>query len=154
MQIQTGITEKNRQIISEQLMKYLADNYALFLKTQLFHWNLTGAEFFSLHLLFEKQYEGLFESLDVIAERIRALGFFVEGSFSSFKNLTSIPEANKTMNSREMIEQLLEGREIIIRQGRSLSSLAENDNDFATVDMMGKELHAHEKAAWMLRSHL
>jgi len=152
--MQTGMTEKNRQIISENLMKYLANSYALFLKTQLFHWNLTGSEFYSLHLLFEKQYEELFNSLDVIAERIRALGFFVEASFSSLKNLSTIPESNKTSNSREMIQQLLEAREIIIREGRSLSALADNDQDFATVDMLGKELHAHEKAAWMLRSSL
>lgn len=150
----TGMSEKNRQIISESLAKLLAETYAMYLKTQNFHWNVTGPEFFSLHILFEKQYGEMAEAIDEIAERIRALGFYVEGSFSAFKKNCSIHEEDKLMNAREMIQHLIQGHEAVIRRARNLSDLAENEHDPGTVDLMGRRLNAHEKFAWMLRSQI
>ena len=85
MEIQVGLTEQNRTRVAEDLASLLADTYAVYLKTQNFHWNVTGPEFYSLHVLFEKQYAELAENIDEVAERIRALGHFIEGSFSAFK---------------------------------------------------------------------
>ncbi len=150
----TGMTDHNRQATSNALAHFLADTYTIYLKTQNFHWNITGVEFYSLHLLFEKQYTELAEAIDEIAERIRALGFYVEGSFEAFKKMSSIKEEEKVLNGREMIQQLLQGHELLIRQARLLSALAEKENDPATVDLMGRRLNVHEKFAWMLRSQL
>src|ERR1700686_1586879 len=105
----TGMTDHNRQAASNTLAHFLADTYAIYLNTQNFHWNITGVEFYSLHLLFEKQYTELAEAIDEIAERIRALGFYVEGSFEAFKKMSSIKEEEKVINGREMIQQLLQG---------------------------------------------
>ncbi|MGE5196801.1 MAG: Dps family protein, partial [Anaerolineae bacterium] len=95
MDINAGMTRENRQIVADALSRYLADTYAIYLKTQNFHWNLSGKEFYSLHILFEKQYEELAEAIDEIAEKIRALGFYVDATFSSFKQLSSISEEQK-----------------------------------------------------------
>jgi starvation-inducible DNA-binding protein len=148
------MTDHNRQAISDVLARLLADTYAVYLKTQNFHWNITGPEFFSLHILFEKQYTELSVAIDEIAERIRALGFYVEGSFEAFKKMSSIKDSDKVLSARDMIQLLLDGHEVLIRHARHLSALAEKENDPATVDLMGRRLNVHEKFAWMLRSQL
>lgn len=150
----TDLSEQNRQVISDGLFGFLANVYALYLKTQNFHWNLVGPEFYSLHLLFDKQYKDMAESIDEIAERIRGLGFFVDANFSSFKKLSSIKEEDKVLNSRDMLLSLIEGQETVIRHGRRVAQIGDKAHDFATVDMLGRKLGEHEKMLWMLRSQL
>jgi len=152
--IHTGIQEDARRRIAEGLQQFLTDSYALYLKTQLFHWNVKGAEFYSLHLFFEKEYNELAEAIDEIAERIRALGFYVEAHFGAFLKQAKIHGEEKVLTAKEMVEALLQGNEHLSRSGRAVSKIAEEANDGATVDLMGRRLISHEKAAWMLRSTL
>jgi starvation-inducible DNA-binding protein len=152
MEMHTGMTEQNRLEVAQAMALLLADTYAVYLKTQNFHWNLIGSHFFSLHRLFEKQYSELAEALDEIAERIRALGFFVDASFTGFKELTTIKDEAKVIGEKEMLQHLITGHEILIRHARNFSELAEKKRDFATVDLMGRRLNVHEKMLWMLRS--
>jgi starvation-inducible DNA-binding protein len=154
MEFNVGLNEQSRQAISDGLYRVLADTYAIYLKTQNFHWNVRGPEFYSLHLLFEKQYEELADAVDEIAERIRALGFYVDASFSGFKETTSIKDESKVLNTREMLTSLIEGHEAWIRNARKVAEIGDEDLDFATVDMLGRHLGAHEKMAWFLRSQL
>jgi starvation-inducible DNA-binding protein len=105
-------------------------------------------------LLFEKQYEEMADAVDEVAERIRALGYFAEASFSSFLRLSAIKEEEKVLNAKEMLHRLVEGHETLIRGARKLGEIADNENDFATVDMIGRRLGAPEKMAWFLRSQL
>lgn len=154
MQMNTGMSDKNRQEVGDALAYLLADTYAIYLKTQNFHWNLSEAEFYSLHILFEKQYQELAEAIDEIAERIRALGFYVDGSFTGFLKLTSIKDSEQIIPIQEMLLYLLQGHEVIIRHLRQLSTLGEKQNDPATVDLCGRRLNVHEKFAWMLRSQM
>lgn len=150
----TGMTQENRQHVADGLTRLLADTYAVYLRTQNFHWNLTGPDFYFLHILFEKHYEELAGALDEIAERIRALGFYVDASFEAFQKLNSLENVDKVMSAQEMLKHLLKGHEQLIRESRLLSGKAEKANDPATVDLMGRRLNVHEKFAWMLRSHL
>ena len=154
MKINTGITEANRKKISEGLSGVLADTYALYLKTQNFHWNVQGPQFYALHLLFEKQYQELAEATDEIAERIRALGYHVDASFSSFLRQTAVDEEKKVPGSKAMLQNLVAGHETMIRGSRKVAEMCDKEGDFATVDMLGRRLGAHEKMAWFLRSHL
>lgn len=154
MEVNTGIHEQGRQEISEELMKFLADTYALYLKTQNFHWNLTGVEFNSIHKMFEKQYEELAEAVDEIAERIRALGFFVEASFSAFKKLSQLKDEDHVLSIHEMLQQLLYGHEHVVRKARHITGISDKEQDFATSDLMARRLGIHEKFAWMLRSSI
>lgn len=154
MEVDTGIDKEGRQTVSEELFKFLADTYALYLRTQNFHWNLTGAEFYSLHKMFEKQYEELAEAVDEIAERIRALGFYVEASFSAFKKATVLKDEERVLTIRDMLQFLVHGHEHVIRKARHITTISDPQQDFATSDLMARRLGVHEKFAWMLRSQL
>ncbi len=151
--MQIGISEKGRELVAESLEMFLADTYALYLKTQSAHWNYTGKEFYSLHLLFEKQYQEMAEAIDEIAERVRSLGFFVEASFSSFQKKSSLPSQKELIPS-EMLEDLVTSNEILICQARGLCQLAEKEDDGATLDLLGRRLATHEKNLWMLKNCL
>ena len=89
------------------LSQHLADTYILYLKTQNFHWNVTGPHFHSLHEMFEEQYEALAEAIDVLAERIRALGQVAPGSFAQFQKLSTLKEAAGVPSANDMLKQLL-----------------------------------------------
>ena len=152
MSINTGID--NRQAVADSLTKYLASTYTLYLKTQNFHWNVTGSDFYQLHLLFEKQYEDLSGATDELAERIRALGFRAPASFAEYLKLSTIQEEPKTVKANDMVAQLLADNQTMAREGRAVVQVAEHVGDDATADMIIGRIEAHEKAAWMLRSLL
>lgn len=153
MKMKSGMTDQGRKKIGDELCHYLADSYSVYLKTQNFHWNVRGPHFFALHLLFEKQYEEMAVAADEIAERIQALGFHVDATFSAFQKCC-IKEVKKQIPAKKMIEQLVSDHEAVIRCAREIAGLAEKEKDQATVDLMARRLGAHEKMAWMLRSHL
>jgi len=152
MKIDTGINEQDRKQIAEGLAKLLADTYTLYLKTHNFHWNVTGPMFQTLHMMFEAQYTELAHAVDLIAERIRALGVTAPGTYSDFAERTSIKEERGAPSAEQMIRQLVEGQEATVRTARSVFPLAERTNDQATADLLTQRLQVHEKTAWMLRS--
>ena len=152
--INIGIAEPQRKEIALHVSKLLADTYTLYLKTHNFHWNVTGPMFQTLHALFETQYTELWQAADIIAERIRALDEIAPGTYSEFIKLTSIAEAKGVPPAREMIAQLLDGHEAVIRTARAGVPATEKANDEATMDLLTQRLQLHEKTAWMLRSLL
>jgi len=155
MKIDIGIPEKERNQIAEGLSHLLADTYTLYLKTQKFHWNVTGPMFQALHGLFEKQYMELAEASDLIAERIRALGRLAPGSYAEFSKLSSVREsAAGDTKALDMVRELTEGHEAVAKTARHVFDLAEKGRDEATVDVLTERLQYHEKNAWMLRSFL
>lgn len=149
-----GIDEGSRKEIANGLSKLLADTYTLFLKTHNFHWNVTGPMFNTLHLMFETQYQELFTAADLVAERIRSLGFNAPGSYAEFSKITAVKEAVGTPKAMDMVKDLLEGHETVARTARSVFPSAQNGADEATVDLLTQRLQTHEKTAWMLRSFL
>ena len=93
MEINTGIPEQDRKTIAKGLSHVLADSYTLYLKTHNFHWNVTGPMFQTLHTMFETQYTELATAVDLVAERIRALGEPAPGSYAAYAALGTIKEA-------------------------------------------------------------
>lgn len=154
MNVGIGISEADRRKIADGLSHLLADSYILYLKTHNFHWNVEGPMFNSLHQMFMDQYTELWNALDLIAERIRALGAYAPGSYKKFAQLSSIPEAEETMPANAMIKQLLEGHEAVAKTSRGIFALAEAASDEATLDLLTQRLQLHEKTAWMLRALL
>ncbi|MFL5784745.1 MAG: Dps family protein [Bacteriovoracaceae bacterium] len=150
--INIGINEQDRKQLCKGLSKFLADSYLLYLKTQNYHWNVTGRTFAELHLLFEKQYQDLAEAVDEIAERIRALGEFAPGSFAAFSKVTSIKEEASIPTAEEMVQNLVVGNEAVISTARELISQTEEFEDDVTADLLIERMKVHEKNAWMLRS--
>src|SRR5512134_2714214 len=117
--IDIGIGEKDRKAIAQGLSRLLADTYTLYLQTHNFHWNVKGPMFQTLHLMFETQYNELALAVDLIAERIRALGAPAPGSYRDFARLSSIQEAVGVPKAQEMIRQLVEGQEAVVRTART-----------------------------------
>ena len=154
MPIDVGINEKDRFEIAKGLSKFLADTYTLYLKTHNFHWNVEGPMFNTLHIMFMEQYTELWNALDVIAERIRALGEYAPGTYKQFAELTSIEESEKVPKADKMILELLKGHEIVTQTARSLYPAAEAGADEVSMDLLTQRLQVHEKTAWMLRSLL
>jgi len=152
--IDIGIEEGDRGEIADGLARLVADTFTLYLKTHNFHWNVTGPMFQPLHLMFEAQYTELAAAVDLIAERIRALGFLAPGSYRELSRLTSIPEEESVPSAEEMIRRLVAGQEAVIRTARALVSAAERAEDQTTLDLLAQRLAIHEKNAWMLRSIL
>jgi starvation-inducible DNA-binding protein len=152
--IDIGISESDRHALADQLSHLLADTQRLYQKTHAYHWNVTGPMFQTLHVMFEQHYNELWLAQDVIAERIRALGFFAPGSTSQFDKLTEIPEDEGVPTATEMLRNLVDGHQATARTARKVLKTAEAASDAPTADLMTERLQIHEKTAWMLRSLL
>ncbi|MBL6759223.1 MAG: DNA starvation/stationary phase protection protein [Actinomycetota bacterium] len=152
--IDIGIDTADREAIAEGLSRLLADSYTLYLKTHNYHWNVVGPMFNTLHLMFEAQYNELALAVDLIAERIRALGVRAPGSYREFAALSSITEDEDQPDAEEMIRRLVIGQETVARTARSVFPVVERASDEPTADLLTQRLQVHEKTAWMLRSML
>jgi len=145
--------KKNHQTI-EVLEKVLANSYVLYLKTQNYHWNVVGENFKSLHELFEVQYGDLAAANDEIAERIRALGSKVEGTFENFQKLSKFKSANKNFDSKAMLKDLVSDNEALVKFLAEGVKIAQGEGDEGTADLFIGRIKTHEKAIWMLESSL
>lgn len=154
VEIDIGISKEDRARIVKDLSRLLADSYTLYLMTHNFHWNVTGPQFNSLHNMFMTQYTEQWNALDVIAERIRALGFPAPGTYKEFSSLTAIKEVEGVPKAQDMVKLLVNAHETVARTARGIFSIVEKANDQPTADMLTQRLDVHEKTAWMLRSLL
>jgi starvation-inducible DNA-binding protein len=152
--IDIGIAAGDRKAIADGLARLLADSYTLYLKTHNFHWNVTGPMFSTLHLMFETQYNELALAVDLVAERIRALGHPAPGSYAQFSTLSSVKEETSVPQANDMVRQLVDGQEAVARTAREVFPVAERAGDQVTMDLLTQRLQVHEKVAWMLRSLL
>jgi starvation-inducible DNA-binding protein len=155
MEMDIGISKADRKAIAEGLSRLLADTYTLYLTTHNFHWNVTGPMFNSLHAMFMTQYTELWNAVDPIAERIRALGHASPGSYAEFSALSSLPDAPSIPpKAMKMVRVLMEGHEAVARTARNLLPIVAAASDEPTTDILVQRLTVHEQAAWMLRSLL
>ena len=152
--IDIGIPEADRKKIADGLSRVLADSYTLYLKTHNFHWNVTGPMFQTLHLMFEAQYNELALAVDLVAERIRALGRPAPGTYGAFAELTVIPEEEGVPKAKDMIRSLVKGHEAVAKTAREVFPRSEKAGDQPTLDLLTQRMQVHEKTAWMLRSLL
>jgi len=152
--IDIGISAKDREKVAGALSRLLADTYGLYLKTHNFHWNVEGPMFNTLHLMFMDQYTELWNALDLIAERIRALGYPAPGSYKAFARLTSIEDSEGVPEAMAMVRELVQGHEAVARTARAAFAPAEKASDESSADLLTQRLQVHEKTAWMLRSLL
>lgn len=152
--IDIGISEADRKKITAGLSALLADSYTLYLMTHNFHWNVTGPQFNTLHTMFMAQYTEQWTALDLIAERIRALGFPAPGTYKEFVKLASIKEVAGVPKATEMVRHLVSAQEATARTARKLFPVVDAANDQPTADLLTQRIDIHEKTAWMLRSLL
>ena len=152
--IDIGLSEESRGNIAAGLSGLLADSYTLYLMTHNFHWNVTGPMFNTLHLMFMGQYTEQWNALDLIAERIRALGHPAPGTYKEFVKLASIREVEGQPRALDMVRHLVAAQEATARTARKLFPLVDKANDQPSADLLTQRLEVHEKTAWMLRSLL
>ena len=149
-----GIPDNQRMAIAGGLSRLLADTYTLYLKTHNYHWNVTGPQFNTLHLMFEGQYTELALAVDLIAERIRALGEPAPGSYSAYAALATVKEADGVPSADAMIRELAADQATVVRTARAVFPAADEAHDEPTADLLTQRMQVHEKTAWMLRSLL
>lgn len=152
--IEIGIEKKDRKTVSDGLIRVLADTTILYLKARNYHWNVTGPCFLQLHKFFEEIYEELEEGADIIAERIRALGFNAPASFAEYVSISAVKEETNSPKALDMIRQLTLDHELLIRRSKDVMETADSVSDPATSDLMVERIRSLSKYAWMLRSHL
>lgn len=152
MSIDIGLEDKQRDASAKALNVLLAETYALYMKTHGYHWNVTGPRFNSLHNMFETQYRELWEALDVIAERIRALGHFAPGSSEEMLAEATIKPDNGIPDAEDMIVNLARGHEAVSRAAKAGTKIAAENGDTVTEDLMTQRADVAEKTAWMLRA--
>jgi starvation-inducible DNA-binding protein len=152
--IDIGIGDQDRKAIADGLAHLLADTYTLYLKTHNYHWNVVGPMFNTLHLMFETQYTELSLAVDLIAERIRALGEPAPGTYREFAELSAIAEDTDRPDATEMLRRLVAGQEQVVKTARSIFPVVDAAHDEPTADLLTQRMQVHEKTAWMLRSML
>ncbi len=143
---------KNKKVI-EHLNHVLADTYALYLKTQNYHWNVTGSNFGDLHKTFQSQYEDLAEAVDTVAERIRALGEKVPATFKIFDKKCHIKDGDEKATWQKMVKELAADQHSIVKVLSACAKLAESTGDLVTMDIMIERMTIHQKNAWMLGAY-
>jgi starvation-inducible DNA-binding protein len=156
MQTNIGINEADRKAVSYQLGKLLADEFVLYTKTRNAHWNIEGADFHTVHVFFESQYEQLEEVVDGVAERMRKIGHYAPATLTQFLQLTHLSEKlENSNNSQGYIKELLADHESIIKFLRgNIDPIASKYHDQGTSDYLTQLLEEHEEMAWMLRAHI
>lgn len=143
-----------RAQIADQLKGFLADTAVLYIKTHGFHWNVEGQRFHTLHLLFDGQYNDLWKSLDVIAERIRSLGHTAPCSFKELMETAEMKEAQSIPNETGMLEELRDCNMLLSHKASECAALAEKHGDRVTADMLTQRAEKLELNAWMLNSSI
>ncbi len=136
--------------IVNKLSVILADTYALYLKTQNYHWHVTGLQFKSLHELFEMHYRELAEAVDTIAERLRIMGHLAPATFKEYERLKTLKDGNSNLNSDEMVRELAHDHGVLVRDLNGAMTLAQKSNDEGTVNLLADRIASHEKSKWML----
>ena len=149
---ETGVD--HNKTVAHELSKALADTFTIYQKTHGYHWNVVGPNFRGLHLLLEEQYNEIWNSVDEIAERIRALGQTAPMGADAFGNLTSIKDGDPTLSAQDMIKDLIKGNETTVATLKKAAEVADEAGDISTNDLCTQRITAHEKHLWMLKSSL
>lgn len=150
--VETGISKADRKEVAEHLSAILTDAYFLTIKSHVYHWNVVGPMFHAIHVLTEEHYNDLFAAADVIAERIRALGFHAPIADAAGPDKAVVSLNTAARSAHDMVADLIKDHEAAIRKMRDAAEIAEKHDDFVSHDMLVARLTFHEKAVWMLRS--
>lgn len=138
--------------VIKKLSIILADTYALYLKTQNYHWHVKGPQFRSLHKLFEQQYMELAEAVDKIAERILIKGHHAPATFKEFEALKTIKDGQSHLPANDMLTELAEDHNTLIKDIYAAITLSQEHHDEGTVNLLSERVEEHEKSRWMLNA--
>jgi starvation-inducible DNA-binding protein len=146
------LKKNNRKQVIEVLNHMLADTFMVYFKTHAYHWNVEGPRFHSLHEMFEEQYRNMWEAIDEIAERIRALGAYAPMSPAELMKHSDMSGDGQSKADLEMAKELAGDHEEISKHLADAIQTCMECGDEATADMMIARQQFHDKTAWMLRA--
>jgi len=136
----------------ESLKHLLSDYYMLYLKTQNYHWNFAGKDFFMWHQEFEKQYRDLADVIDTTAELIRGLGYKAPANFETYTKYTSLKGGNEDYSREEMIADITNDHDKLLITLDKVFHIAEEMQDQVIMDFTINRMSYHRKTIWMLKS--
>ena len=137
----------------QQLKVILGTNFALYLKSHNYHWNIEGPNFSQYHDFLNGFYNEVWAQTDLIAEHIRYLDSFAPGSMERFLELADITEAVDVVPSAmAMMSELKSDNDRYIIHLRAGIAAANQADEPAVSNFLQDILGAHQKKAWMLRS--
>lgn len=153
--IDIGLSKKDRKLIADSLSCILSDSYLLYVKTQSFSWNVKGEGAYSLQLLFLDQANEFLHNITRLANRIRALDYYVPGSIQEYMRLSSLHEAKHPIHEpHDMMRALILDNEFLVRRSHEVYDMAGTVNDPVTRHLMQERMHVHSENAWKMRMHL
>jgi starvation-inducible DNA-binding protein len=150
----TSTPSKKDTVVIDGLNLVLADSYALMALTHLAHWNVEGEDFFPLHTAFQNQYENLFEAVDEIAERVRALNAYALGGLGTLAKVAQLEEFKSPASQKDYVASLIVAHEKVVDDAVRTRDAAGQSSDLETQDLMIKRIQWHQKILWMLKSYL
>ncbi|MEO5943994.1 MAG: DNA starvation/stationary phase protection protein [Ferruginibacter sp.] len=149
--VPTDLKPEEVKAVAECVNPLVADAYALYSKTKNFHWHLSGSHFRDYHLLFDEQADAIFDSIDILAERVRRIGGTTIRSISHISQLQTISDNNEDfVNPEDMIAELLADNQHIARNIRKAIKTTEDKRDTPTSNLLQEQLDATERRIWFL----
>jgi starvation-inducible DNA-binding protein len=137
---------------TNQLKIAFASQYAFALKAQNFHWNVEGADFYQLHLLFENIYTEVYGAVDAFAENIRKIKAYTPASLSRFSTLTEVSDEVEVLDPQAMVAELLADAEKMQEIMKVVFVEAEARGEHGLSNFLADRQDAFAKHAWFLRA--
>jgi starvation-inducible DNA-binding protein len=137
-----------------QLKIAFASQYAFAIKTQNYHWNVEGSDFYQLHNLFEDIYTEVYGAVDDFAENIRKIKAYTPASLERFSALTAISDEVEVLDPSAMVAELLRDAEKMQEIMKVLFKEAEARGENGLSNFLADRQDAFAKHAWFLRSTL
>lgn len=138
--------------LADDMKVALADTFAFYLKSHNYHWNVEGPNFSEYHAFLNGLYDEVWLAVDAIAEHIRTLDTYVPGSFSRYKELSSIEDELKIPNASTMLSRLESDNKKVIASLTKAQKTAEEAGKIGIANFFQDRIDIHEKHGWMLRS--
>jgi starvation-inducible DNA-binding protein len=147
----TDLTPQEAQAVTEVVNPLIADAFALYVKTKNFHWHLSGSHFRDYHLLFDEQAEAIFDSIDIMAERVRRVGGTTIRSISHIGQLQTIEDDNNDfVPAGEMVKRLMQDNGHMAKMIREAIAVCDKNRDSATSNALQEILDQTERRKWFL----
>ena len=132
--------------------KLFANLYALYLKTQNYHWHVVGPHFKQLHQLFEEQYMLLGKTIDSVAERMVTLEFVVPANFTPILELRTMRDGNHKLSGHEMVIDLKHDHDVLLKDLYDVFKHVSKDGDEGSIEFITGLMLEIEKVIWILRA--
>lgn len=140
--------------LAEAAKVAFASEFSFYLKAHNFHWNVEGINFQQFHELFGNIYEEVYSSIDDFAEKIRALGSYMPGSYTRFSYLSQIDDETEILPAQQMLQELYEDNDKMLVVLKMAYDLAEQAGEHGFSNFLAERMDAHRKHGWQLRASL